>query len=42
MAFEVDLDSIHNEVNGKRTSGNPENGTNFDPLRRKMHVNLNQ
>ncbi|KAI1776055.1 AB-hydrolase YheT [Hypoxylon cercidicola] len=42
MAFEVDLDSINHEANGKRTSGNPKHGTNFDPIRRKMHVNLNQ
>ncbi|KAI1377422.1 AB-hydrolase YheT [Hypoxylon crocopeplum] len=42
MAFEVDLDSINYEANGKRTSGNPEFGTNFDPMRRKMLVNLNQ
>ncbi|KAI1391211.1 AB-hydrolase YheT [Hypoxylon trugodes] len=42
MAFEVDLDSIDNGVNVKRTSGVPESGTNFDPMRRKMHVNLNK
>ncbi|KAI0898005.1 AB-hydrolase YheT [Annulohypoxylon nitens] len=42
MAFEVDLNSINSEVNKKRTSGNPIYGTNFDPIRRKMNVNLNQ
>ncbi|OTA78233.1 hypothetical protein M434DRAFT_402260 [Hypoxylon sp. CO27-5] len=42
MAFEVDLDSISNEVNGIQTSGNSAHGTNFDPMRRKMHVNLNK
>ncbi|OTB05851.1 hypothetical protein M426DRAFT_319536 [Hypoxylon sp. CI-4A] len=42
MAFEVDLDSINYEINNQRTSGNSTHGTNFDPMRRKMHVNLNQ
>ncbi|KAI1763027.1 AB-hydrolase YheT [Hypoxylon sp. FL1150] len=42
MAFEVDLNSIDYEVNKKRTSGNPTHGTEFDPIRRKMYVNLNQ
>ncbi|KAI1214889.1 AB-hydrolase YheT [Annulohypoxylon truncatum] len=42
MAFEIDLNSINSEANGKRTSGNPMYGTNFDPIRRKMYVKLNQ
>ncbi|KAI2623333.1 AB-hydrolase YheT [Hypoxylon sp. NC1633] len=42
MAFDVELDSIDHEVNGKRDYGNPESGTHYDPLRRKMHVNLNK
>ncbi|KAI0167116.1 AB-hydrolase YheT [Hypoxylon sp. FL1284] len=42
MAFEVDLDSIDNEVDKKRILGNPKHGTDFDPIRRKMHVKLNQ
>ncbi|KAI0379904.1 AB-hydrolase YheT [Hypomontagnella monticulosa] len=42
MAFEVDLDSIDDKAKGTRISGNPKHGTNYDPIRRKMHVNLNQ
>ncbi|KAL7625400.1 hypothetical protein AAE478_004619 [Parahypoxylon ruwenzoriense] len=42
MAFEVDLNSIDYEAKGARISGNPKVGTEFDPIRRKMHVNLNR
>ncbi|KAI5862782.1 AB-hydrolase YheT [Durotheca rogersii] len=42
MAFEVDLDSINHDADGKPNSGNPKVGTHFDPVRRKMQVKLNQ
>lgn len=42
MAFEVDLDSIDDDAKGTLISGNPTHGTSYDPIRRKMHVNLNQ
>ncbi|RYP85476.1 hypothetical protein DL770_005034 [Monosporascus sp. CRB-9-2] len=40
MAFEVDLDSIKPEADGKPELGT--SSTQFDPMRRKMHVELNQ
>ncbi|RYP29183.1 hypothetical protein DL767_006876 [Monosporascus sp. MG133] len=40
MAFEVDLDSIKPEADGKPELGT--SSTQFDPMRRKMHVDLNQ
>ncbi|RYP24553.1 hypothetical protein DL765_000573 [Monosporascus sp. GIB2] len=40
MAFEVDLDSIKPEAEGKPRLGT--STTQFDPMRRKMHVDLNQ
>ncbi|CAJ2508005.1 Uu.00g091910.m01.CDS01 [Anthostomella pinea] len=42
MAFKVDLDSINPRAIGKPTFGTSESAGNFDPIRRKMHVNLNK
>ncbi|KAI1076278.1 AB-hydrolase YheT [Whalleya microplaca] len=42
MAFEVDLDSIDHKVNGGSKSGKSQSEGDFDPMRRRMRVNLNR
>ncbi|KAI0005171.1 AB-hydrolase YheT [Xylariaceae sp. FL0662B] len=42
MAFEVDLDSINHEVTGGPISEKSHAEGDFNPMRRRMHVNLNQ
>ncbi|KAI0019661.1 AB-hydrolase YheT [Xylariomycetidae sp. FL0641] len=42
MAFKVDLDSIDPKTGAKVEFGTPESAGEFDPVRRKMHVNLNR
>ncbi|KAI8965714.1 AB-hydrolase YheT [Daldinia sp. FL1419] len=42
MAFEVDLSSVNDHDHSEQIYGNPKHGTSYDPIRRKMHVKLNQ